>query len=1003
MGRLICLLLSGFVIISIILPQISKVEVRADTVVSSGRISSDTTWTLMESPFWIERDIYVDEGATLTIEPGTEVRFNGSFSLFIEGNLQAVGTNLDMIIFTSNRSSPKLADWDSVHIRSTGYADLQNCSISYAHHGVYLNSTSNNNVVYNNISSNLYGIYLHNSSNNKISQNSMYQNDYYNIYATGSNGNELAFNKIVGKDYIPGSSCRYFTPDGIYLTLSRYNSIYQNNISKNWDGIYIYNCSNNNITDNDIHSNENYGIYLTFSTNTNVSGNNIWHCDGYRIYVYGRNTTHYNHTISTSNKVDGEPANYLFQQDDLEIVFLNTSYLMIAWSDNVTIRKCNFSDGDGLVLVNVNNSEVIDCTFSNNYYPLYMKRCSMVNITDNSIFDNYDGLYVTDSTYIFVEDNEMNDDIFRLSVSHNCNIVRNKVTRATLHVTSSDHNTIMENTISASGHDGLRLWSSENNNVTHNSIFSCEGTGFEIYSSFSNNIYHNYVFDNKEGIEFRFSSHNVLWENQMWDNSYRNLLISGEEVEEYNNTISSSNTVNFKPVFYYFNLTDTVLELPTSGHVTLAYCHNVSLINSEIINGDRLSIISTDNSTIRNCIVSNNSKGIDISDSNNNIFEENLIESNRGDGISLFQCYYNYFYKNEISGNNRGIDLFNSIYNNIFLNNIFGNEYGVYLFGDSSDNYFIYNNFIDNVNQAEPNDEKNHWDALSLGNHWSDYSFGDDDGDGIGDEPYYIGPKNQDNHPVMDPINRESDIFPIIILSCPDNNSAIRANDSIQISILNPYDVWVYYTLDEGVGQGLESPYNIITANWEDGRKTITVWVEDTQGTRKTASFNITIDSSPPEIMLISPENNSVIAPGSVIDFDISDPFLDGARYSINNATYTIFSAPFDIDTSSWANGSYLIEIYTYDFNGNTNISMYNFTINTTQQEPVVEEPPRFDDDEYWWLPILVVTVIILLIITFFLFMQRKSTGGPGKSGHFDNTERSPEDQLPDTERKHQP
>ncbi|MCP4671589.1 MAG: hypothetical protein GY857_09805, partial [Desulfobacula sp.] len=71
----------------------------ADTNVS-GTISTDTTWTLADSPYIVTGNVQVGKyssGATLTIEPGVEIRFNADTHLLIgysyySGALIAQGT-----------------------------------------------------------------------------------------------------------------------------------------------------------------------------------------------------------------------------------------------------------------------------------------------------------------------------------------------------------------------------------------------------------------------------------------------------------------------------------------------------------------------------------------------------------------------------------------------------------------------------------------------------------------------------------------------------------------------------------------------------------------------------------------------------------------------------------------------------------------------------------------------------------------------------------------------
>jgi len=73
----------------------------------SGPIDRDSFLTLVNSPYVLEKDVTVEKGATLFIEPGVTLKYNPGASMVIrDGGVDARGTADRLITFTTNSSSP---------------------------------------------------------------------------------------------------------------------------------------------------------------------------------------------------------------------------------------------------------------------------------------------------------------------------------------------------------------------------------------------------------------------------------------------------------------------------------------------------------------------------------------------------------------------------------------------------------------------------------------------------------------------------------------------------------------------------------------------------------------------------------------------------------------------------------------------------------------------------------------------------------------------------------
>jgi hypothetical protein len=105
----------------------------------SGIITSDTTWSAANSPYIVTGNILVQEGVTLTIEPGVMIKFEGEYYIRIIGNLSAEGTAASIITFTSNNEN---IVWERIEIKDSNNSVLRFCKIEQAVVGISLiNST----------------------------------------------------------------------------------------------------------------------------------------------------------------------------------------------------------------------------------------------------------------------------------------------------------------------------------------------------------------------------------------------------------------------------------------------------------------------------------------------------------------------------------------------------------------------------------------------------------------------------------------------------------------------------------------------------------------------------------------------------------------------------------------------------------------------------------------------------------------------------------------------
>lgn len=110
-----------FLSIMLMLLAIGQQALAATNV--SGTITGVTTFAKANGPYIVDAHLLVAEGATLIIEPGTEIRIDSAVNFFVEGTLRAAGTITDPIVFKSNATNPTRTSWQGIHVRFMGVID----------------------------------------------------------------------------------------------------------------------------------------------------------------------------------------------------------------------------------------------------------------------------------------------------------------------------------------------------------------------------------------------------------------------------------------------------------------------------------------------------------------------------------------------------------------------------------------------------------------------------------------------------------------------------------------------------------------------------------------------------------------------------------------------------------------------------------------------------------------------------------------------------------------
>ncbi|MDX2472111.1 MAG: NosD domain-containing protein, partial [Candidatus Krumholzibacteria bacterium] len=192
-----------------------------DIQVAGGTSDRSGTWRKFAGlDYVVTVNTMINTGGELIIEPAVTLRFDNSRRLIVRGNLVAVGSAGQEIVFTRNGTGP----WGYLYFQTDGSGTLDHCRVEHASNGIYGNSTAAIDVTNTTVQNCTYGVYC--VGNNSIAlTDCLIEANSYGVNATSGNISFLRTRVINNATY------------GVYLqgatptfgnTLAEWNDIYGN-------------------------------------------------------------------------------------------------------------------------------------------------------------------------------------------------------------------------------------------------------------------------------------------------------------------------------------------------------------------------------------------------------------------------------------------------------------------------------------------------------------------------------------------------------------------------------------------------------------------------------------------------------------------------------------------------------------------------------------------------------------------------------------------------------
>ncbi|WP_443936864.1 hypothetical protein [Pedobacter sp. MW01-1-1] len=207
--------------------------------IKDGEITGDITWD-SSLPYIITNSVTIKNGASLTIPAKAKVYFHRDATMQIEGYLNAVGSEMQPIVFSSDRLETLYTEepgqWNGLHFKERGYGIIKNAVLKNALVGITADSLSPNGnpklILSNTLIKNMQvAAFMGFHSELYAFNNLIYNCGNYLMYASGGGNYIFKQNTFAGfSNSLPRKTAALSFSD--YLSAKAYNNL-QINLTNN--------------------------------------------------------------------------------------------------------------------------------------------------------------------------------------------------------------------------------------------------------------------------------------------------------------------------------------------------------------------------------------------------------------------------------------------------------------------------------------------------------------------------------------------------------------------------------------------------------------------------------------------------------------------------------------------------------------------------------------------------------------------------------------------------